>query len=61
MKLRETSPVEARVVITTLPGEESQVDYGGDGPMVRDPSTGKYKRVRLFVLTLGYRASASGC
>ena len=22
--------------------------------MVRDPSTGKYKRVRLFVLTLGY-------
>jgi transposase len=22
--------------------------------MVRDPSTGKYRRVRLFVLTLGY-------
>jgi hypothetical protein len=22
--------------------------------MVRDPSTGKYKRARLFVLTLGY-------
>jgi hypothetical protein len=22
--------------------------------MVRDPSNGKYKRVRLFVLTLGY-------
>ena len=54
MKLRETSPVEGRVVITTAPGEEGQVDYGGDGPMVRDPSTGKYKRVRLFVLTLGY-------
>ena len=30
---------EARVVITTAPGEEGQVDYGGDGPMVRDPST----------------------
>ncbi len=52
--LRGTTPVEARVVITTAPGEEGQVDYGGDGPMVRDPSTGKYKRDRLFVLTLGY-------
>jgi transposase len=52
--LRGTTPAEARVVITTAPGEEGQVDYGGDGPMVRDPHTGKYKRVRLFVLTLGY-------
>ena len=54
LKLRGTSPAEARVVITTAPGEEGQVDYGGDGPMVRDPSTGKYKRARLFVFTLGY-------
>lgn len=54
VKLRGTSPTEARVVITTGPGEEGQVDYGGDGPMVRDPSSGKYKRVRLFVFTLGY-------
>jgi transposase len=52
--LRGAAPAEARVVITTAPGEEGQVDYGGDGPMVRDPSTGKYRRVRLFVLTLGY-------
>jgi transposase len=52
--LRGATPAEARVVITTAPGEEGQVDYGGDGPMVRDPSTGKYRRVRLFVLTLGY-------
>lgn len=52
--LRGTVPAEARVVITTAPGEEGQVDYGGDGPMVRDPHTGKYRRVRLFVLTLGY-------
>lgn len=52
--LRGVAPAEARVVITTAPGEEGQVDYGGDGPMVRDPSTGKYRRVRLFVLTLGY-------
>jgi len=52
-KLRGSAPAEARVVITTAPGEEGQVDYG-DGPMVRDPNTGKYRRTRLFVLTLGY-------
>jgi transposase len=52
--LRGAPPAEARVVIATAPGEEGQVDYGGDGPMVRDPGTGKYRRVRLFVLTLGY-------
>jgi hypothetical protein len=40
-------------VITSAPGEEAQVDYG-DGPMVRSPETGKYRRTRLFVLTLGY-------
>jgi transposase len=51
--LRGAAPAEARVVITTAPGEEGQVDYGGDGPMVRDTPTGKYRRVRLFVLTLG--------
>jgi transposase len=43
----------AHAVIETAPGEEAQVDYG-DGPMVRDPATGKYRRTRLFVLTLGY-------
>jgi transposase len=53
LKLRGSAPAEARVVITTAPGEEAQVDYG-EGPMVRDPSTGKYRRTRLFVLTLGY-------
>jgi transposase len=52
-KLRAAAPAEARVVITTAPGEEGQVDYG-EGPMVRDPGTGKYRRTRLFVLTLGY-------
>src|SRR5437867_6486565 len=50
--LRGSSPTEARVVITTARGEEGQVDYG-DGPMVRDRGTGKYRRTRLFVLTLG--------
>ena len=51
-KLRGRSSREAHPVITTGPGEEAQVDYG-DGPMVRDPKTGKYRRTRLFVLTLG--------
>jgi transposase len=51
--LRTTAPAEARVVITTRPGDEGQVDYG-EGPMVRAPVSGKYRRVRLFVLTLGY-------
>ena len=52
-KLRGQRTPEAHPVIATAPGEEAQVDYG-DGPMVRHPATGKYRRVRLFVLTLGY-------
>ena len=51
-KLRGTSQPEARVVILTAPGEEGQVDYG-TGPMLRD-TTGRYRRTRLFVMTLGY-------
>jgi transposase len=51
-KLRGTQAPEARVVIVTAPGQEAQVDYG-TGPMVRDPDTGKYRRTRLFVMTLG--------
>jgi transposase len=57
VKLRGATPVEARVIITSGPGEEGQVDYG-DGPMVRDPVSGKYRRVRLFVLTLAYSRKA---
>ena len=52
-KLQNALLPEARVVIETAPGEEGQVDYGS-GPMVRDPQTGKYRRTRLFVMTLGY-------
>ncbi len=52
-KLRAATPREAHPVIETAPGEEAQVDYG-DGPMVRHPETGKYRRMRLFVMTLGY-------
>jgi transposase len=51
--LREAVSPDARVIIETRPGEECQVDYG-TGPMVRDPDSGKYRRTRLFVLTLGY-------
>lgn len=50
--VRPTVP-EPHAVITTAPGEEAQVDYG-EGPMVRHPVSGKYRRTRLFVLTLGY-------
>jgi transposase len=55
--LRVSAPVDARVVITTAAGEEAQVDYG-EGPMVRQPETGQYRRTRLFVLTLGYSRKA---
>src|SRR6202050_2295940 len=51
--LRGALSPEARVIIETRLGEECQVDYG-TGPMVRDPDTGKYRRTRLFVMTLGY-------
>jgi transposase len=52
-KLAGEKTPEARAIILTAPGEEGQVDYG-DGPMVRDAGSGKYRRVRLFVLTLGF-------
>ncbi|MGC1107546.1 MAG: IS21 family transposase [Candidatus Acidiferrales bacterium] len=52
-KLRGPRRPEAAGIILTAPGEEAQVDYGS-GPMVRDAQSGKYRRTRLFVLTLGY-------
>jgi len=52
-KLRGVRQPEASGIIITAPGEEAQVDYG-TGPMVRDPQSGKYRRTRLFVMTLGY-------
>jgi transposase len=56
-KLRGAQQPEAVGIIITGPGEEAQVDYG-TGPMVRDPQTGKYRRTRLFVMTLGYSRKA---
>jgi len=52
-RLRRRPAPEACATITTAPGEEAQVDYG-EGPMVRFSATGKYRRTRLFLLTLGY-------
>lgn len=56
-KLQPHAVKEARAIIITEPGEEAQVDYG-TGHMVRDPQTGKYRRTRLFVMTLGYSRKA---
>jgi transposase len=56
-KLRGNQQPQPRAVIQTAPGEEAQVDYG-KGAMVRDPLSGKYRRTRLFVLTLGYSRKA---
>src|SRR4030095_13136741 len=47
---RQRDPVG---IIITAAGEEAQVDYG-TGPWVRDQQSGKYRRTRLFVMTLGY-------
>jgi transposase len=52
-KLRGSPEKQPCAVIVTAPGEEAQVDYG-EGPMVLDPQSGRYRRTRLFVLTLGY-------
>lgn len=53
LTLRGQQPPEAHPIIVTAPGEEGQVDYG-EGPMVRHPVSGKYRRTRLFVFTLGF-------
>src|SRR5205814_4052805 len=53
LQLRGDTSPDACSIITTPAGQEGQVDYGA-GPMVREPHTGKYRRTRLFVLTLGY-------
>ncbi len=52
-KLRGSERPDAVGIILTASGEEAQVDYGS-GPMVRDSQSGKYRRTRLFVMTLGY-------
>lgn len=43
----------AKCRFETEPGQEAQVDYG-EGARTRDPRTGKYRKPRLFIMTLGY-------
>src|ERR1700737_99015 len=54
---RSGAAPEARVVMVTRAGEEGQVDYG-EGPMVRWPETGTYRRTRLFLFTLAHSRKA---
>lgn len=56
-RLRPEAGKVAHPRIETPPGLEAQVDYG-DGPMVRHPETGKYRRTRLFAMTLGHSRKA---
>ena len=56
-KLSGSHQPQAVGIILTAPGEEAQVDYG-TGPKVRDEQSGKYRRTRLFVMTLGYSRKA---
>lgn len=55
-KLRKHEPkISCR--FETDPGQEMQVDYG-EGALTRDPRTGKYRRPRLFILTLSNSRNA---
>jgi transposase len=51
-KLRHKEP-DVYDILEFAPGEESQVDYG-EGAPTKDPVTGKYRKPRLFVMTLRY-------
>ena len=51
-KLREVNPVQFDR-LAFAPGEEAQVDYG-EGAPTRVPGTDRYRRPRLFVMTLRY-------
>jgi transposase len=51
-KLRQREP-EQFDRLELLPGEESQVDYG-EGALTLHPRSGKYRRPRLFIMTLRY-------
>lgn len=51
-RIRKTEP-EIFDILAFAPGEEAQVDYG-QGALTLHPRTEKYRRPRLFVMTLRY-------
>ncbi len=57
-KLRGAQLPQARAVILTCSRRRRPSRDYGSGPMVREPKSGKYRRTRLFVLTLGYSRKA---
>ncbi len=52
--VRSLSPRSSKVScrFESDPGQEAQVDYG-EGARTKDPRTGKYRKPRLFVMSLG--------
>jgi len=58
--VRTITPVDppyAKCRFETAPGQEAQVDYGEGAPTL-DPRSGKYRKPRLFIMTLGYSRHA---
>jgi len=58
-KLCGSPAPEARVVIETLRAKRRSGLW--HWPMVRDPQSRKYRRTRLFVMTLGHSRKPCGC
>ena len=59
-QLKAETSVSSSIPVATIytgPGKEAQVDYG-QGPLIRDPRTGRLVRSRLFVMTLGWSRKA---
>jgi transposase len=55
--ITSANPPYAKCRFETAPGAEAQVDYGEGAPTL-DARTGKYRKPRLFIMTLGYSRHA---
>ena len=51
--LRPTAAAQPCGIILTDPGQEAQIDYGGDAVLVRDRATGNYRRARAWLTMNG--------